>query len=81
VDQGVVTRHTGKIAEYLAGLSDSESVSRAWKDLRNVIVNAADTVLGRTERVKHKNWFEEECEQVTNLKNQEYKRMQKKNNT
>jgi hypothetical protein len=29
VEQGVATRYTGKIAEYLAGPSDSESVSRA----------------------------------------------------
>jgi hypothetical protein len=73
VEQGVATRYTGRIAEYLAGLSDSEGVSRAWEDLRNVIV--------RIERVKHKNWFDEECKQVTNLKNQAYKRMQQKNYT
>jgi hypothetical protein len=64
-EQGVATRYTGNIAECLAGLSDSESVSRAWEDHRDVIVNGADTVLGRIERVKHKNWFDEECEQVT----------------
>jgi hypothetical protein len=64
-EQGVVTRYTGKIAECLAGLSDSESVSGAWEDLRDVTVNAADAVLGRMERIKHKNWFDEECEQVT----------------
>jgi predicted methyltransferase len=81
VEQGVATRYTEQIAEYLAGLSDSESVSRAWEDLRDVIVNAAEAVLGTTERVKHKNWFDEECEQVTNLKNQAYKRMQQKNYT
>jgi hypothetical protein len=81
VEQGVATRYTGKIAEYLAGLSDSVSVSRAWEDLRDVIVNAADTVLGRMERVKRNNWSDEECEQVTDLKNQACKRMQQKNNT
>jgi predicted methyltransferase len=81
VEQGVATKYTGKIAGYLAGHSDSESVSRAWEDLSYVIVNAADTVLGRTERVKHKNWFDEEYEQVTNLKHQAYKRMQQKNYT
>jgi hypothetical protein len=31
VEQGFAIRYTGKIAEYLAGLSDSESVSRAWQ--------------------------------------------------
>jgi predicted methyltransferase len=81
VEQGVVTRYTEKIAEYLAGLSDSESVSRAWEDLRDLIVNAADAVLGRIEREKRKNWFDEDCEQVTNLKNRAYKRMQQKNFT
>jgi hypothetical protein len=58
----------GIIAEYLAGLSDSESVTRAWEGLRDVIGNAADAVLGRIERVKRNNWSDEECEQVTNLK-------------
>jgi predicted methyltransferase len=81
VEQGVTTRYTGKIAEYLAGLSDSESASGTWEDLRDVIVNAADAVLVRSERVKRKNWFDEECEQVTNLKIQAYKRMQQKNYT
>jgi hypothetical protein len=81
VEQGVATRYTGNIAEYLAGLSDSEFVSRAWEDLTDVIVNAADAVLGRTERVKRNNWFDEECEQVTNLKNRAYKRIQQKNYT
>jgi hypothetical protein len=81
VEQGVATRYTGNIAEYLAGLSDSESVSRAWEDLRDVIVNAADTILGRIERVKRNNWFDEKCEQVTNLKIRAYKRMQQKNCT
>jgi hypothetical protein len=66
VEQGVVTRYTGKIAECLAGLSNSENVSGAWEDLRDVIVKAVDIVLGRMERVKYKNWFDEECEQVTN---------------
>jgi hypothetical protein len=60
----------------MAGLSDSESVSGAWEDLRDVIVNAAEAVLGRMERVKFKNWVDEECKQVTNQKNQAYKRMQ-----
>jgi hypothetical protein len=31
VEQGVATRYTGKIVRYLAGYSDSESVSRAWE--------------------------------------------------
>jgi hypothetical protein len=33
VEPGVATRYTGNISEYLAGLSDSESVNRAWEDL------------------------------------------------
>jgi hypothetical protein len=47
----------------------------------DVIVNAGDAVLGRMERVKYKKWFDEECIQVTNQKNQAYKRMQQKNHT
>jgi hypothetical protein len=81
MEQGVATRYTGKIAKYLTGLSDTESVSRAWEDLRDLIVNAADAVLGRIERIKRNNWFDEEREQVTNLKNRAYKRMQQKNYT
>jgi hypothetical protein len=43
--------------------------------------NKLNAILGRTERVKRNNWFDEECEQVTNLKNWAYKRMQQKNYT
>jgi hypothetical protein len=53
----------------------------AWEDLRDVIVNAANAVSGRMERVKYKNWFDEDCEQVPNQKNQTYKRRQQKNHT
>jgi hypothetical protein len=56
-------------------------VSGVWEDLRDAIVNAADAILRRMEKVKHKNWFDEECEQVTNLKTRAYKRMQQKNHT
>ncbi|PNF27665.1 hypothetical protein B7P43_G14944 [Cryptotermes secundus] len=63
------------------GLSDSEDVSEAWRGLRDVIINAAGAVSGRMERIKYKNWFDGECEQVTNKKNQAYKRMQQRNHT
>jgi hypothetical protein len=72
-----ISRYTGKIAECLAGLSDSESVSGAWEE----IINAADAVLGRMERVNYKKWFDEEREQVKNQKNQTYKIMQQTNHT
>ncbi|PNF20250.1 hypothetical protein B7P43_G15723 [Cryptotermes secundus] len=81
VEQGVATRYTGLIGECLAGLSDSEDVSEAWRGLRDVIINAAGAVLGRLERIKYKNWFAGECEQVTHQKNQAYKRMQQRNHT
>jgi hypothetical protein len=68
-EQGVATSYTGLISECLAGLSNSEGVSEAWRDLRDIITNAADAVLGRMERLKYKNWFDGECERVTNQKN------------
>ncbi|PNF17173.1 hypothetical protein B7P43_G09059 [Cryptotermes secundus] len=68
VEQGIATRYTGLVTECLVGLSDSEDVSEAWRDLRDVTINAAGAVLGRVERIKYKNWFDGECEQVTNEK-------------
>ncbi|PNF26081.1 hypothetical protein B7P43_G06398 [Cryptotermes secundus] len=68
VEQGVATRYTELISECLEGLSDCEDVSEAWRDLRDVIINAARAVLGRVERIKYKNWFDGECEQVTKKK-------------
>jgi hypothetical protein len=50
-EQGVATRYTGKIAEYLVCLSDSESVSGVWEDLRDVIVNAAENVKGKKQEL------------------------------
>ncbi|PNF25970.1 hypothetical protein B7P43_G06361 [Cryptotermes secundus] len=60
VEQGVATRYTGLISECLARLSDREDVSEAWRDLRDVIINAGGAVLGRLERIKYKNWFDGE---------------------
>ena len=49
--------------------------------LKNIITQTADTVLDRTERVTYMDWFDTECEQVTNKKNLSYKRMQQRNHT
>jgi hypothetical protein len=49
--------------------------------LKNAIMQTADTVLDRMERVTYTDWFDAECEQATRRKNLAYKRMQQRNQT
>jgi hypothetical protein len=39
----------------------------------------ADTVLGKVHEVEYNNWFDAECEHVTAVKNEVYRRMQQRN--
>jgi hypothetical protein len=49
--------------------------------LTNAIMQRADIILNRMERVTYKDSFDVECEQVTIHKNKAYKRMQQRKHT
>jgi hypothetical protein len=40
-----------------------------------------DTVLGKVDKMEYSNWFDAECEHVTAVKNEVYRKMQQKNHT
>jgi hypothetical protein len=46
-----------------------------WESLRNIIT-AADSVLGKVDKVKYEDWIDAECEHVTAFKNRAYGRLQ-----
>jgi hypothetical protein len=53
-----------KLNECLARhVDDDDDINEMWALLKNAITQTADTILGRTERVTHKDWFDAECEQ------------------
>ncbi|KAJ4442747.1 hypothetical protein ANN_04338 [Periplaneta americana] len=56
-------------------------VGEVWKDLKEVVTNAADEALGRVGSPEYNNWFDEECELMTMEKNKAYKKMLQKNHT
>ena len=70
-----------KLNEYLAKHIDNDDINEAWMILKNTIMQTADTILNRMERVTYKDWFDAECEQATISKNKAYKRMQQRNYT
>jgi hypothetical protein len=55
------------------------SVDGAWKALKEIIMTSADITQGKTGRVEHNYWFEAECEHVTMIKNEAYRRMHQRN--
>ena len=69
-----------KLNEYLAKHIDNDDINEAWMILKNTIMQTADTILNRMERVTYKDWLDVECEQETS-KNEAYKRMQQRNHT
>jgi aldehyde:ferredoxin oxidoreductase len=48
---------------------------------KNAVMQTADTILNRMERITYKDLFDAECERVTISKNKQYKRMQQRNHT
>jgi hypothetical protein len=42
---------------------------------------SGDITLGKIGRVEHNYWFDAECEHVTMIKNEAYRRMQQRNHT
>ncbi|PSN43351.1 hypothetical protein C0J52_15555 [Blattella germanica] len=76
-----VERYANLLNEALTELPSSENVDESWKNLKETLLKTAHEVLGRIDRVAHNNWFDEECAQVTSLKNEAYKRMQQRFHT
>jgi hypothetical protein len=70
-----------KLNENLAKHADNDNINEAWMLLKNAIMQTADTILNRMERVTYKDWFDAECEQAIISKNKAYKRMQQRNHT
>jgi len=70
-----------ELNEYLASHVDDDDINEVWMLLKNAIMQTADTILNRIERVTYRNWCDAECEQATISKNKAYKRVQQKNHT
>jgi hypothetical protein len=60
--------------EYLAK-QDNDDINEAWLLLKNAIMQTADTILNRMDRVTYRDWCDAECEQATISKNKAYERM------
>jgi hypothetical protein len=55
-------------------------IDEEWKNLKESIMDTAETVLGRRTTRKRKKWFDEECEKRTEAKNQARNRWLKTGN-
>jgi hypothetical protein len=74
-DPEVQSSYKDRLEEPLTELTDSESVSGRWKALKDIITDTADSILGKADKTKYEDWFDEECEQATATKNIAYRRM------
>jgi hypothetical protein len=77
----VGARYAELINEHLSTLIHSESVNETWIELKDSITLTADAVLGKVDRAEYNQWFDAECERVTAIKNDAYRKMQQRNNT
>jgi hypothetical protein len=80
----IAASYADRLDECLAVWNDSEniSVSETWESLKNIITTtAADSVLGKVDKVKYEDRFVAECEHVTTLKSRAFERMQQRNHT
>jgi hypothetical protein len=71
-----------KLNGYLIRCADNnDDINEVWMLLKNAITQTASTILNRTERVTHNDWFDAEYEQATISKNKAYRKMQQRNHT
>jgi hypothetical protein len=79
----ILSAYREQLNEYLAKHADNnnDDINGAWMLLKNAIMQTADMVLDRMERVTHTDWFDAECKQATTRKNLACKRMQQRNHT
>jgi hypothetical protein len=52
-----------------------------WAVLHQIVINTADEVIGKDERVVRNGWFNEECTEATKIKNEAYSKMIQRHKT
>ena len=48
---------------------ESEDIDNSWQTINKAITKAADNVLGKQPKNKHKTWFDEECKKILEERN------------
>jgi endonuclease/exonuclease/phosphatase family metal-dependent hydrolase len=78
------TRHNDEykkeMRKKLETREEEVDIDEEWKNLKESIIDTAETVLGRRTTRKRKEWFDEECEKRTEAKNQARNRWLKTGN-
>jgi hypothetical protein len=78
------TRHNDEykkeMRKKLETREEEVDIDEEWKNLKESIMDTAETVLGRRTKRKRKEWFDEECEKRTEAKNQARNRWLKTGN-
>jgi hypothetical protein len=78
------TRHNDEykkeMRKKLETREEEVDIDEEWKNLKESIIDTAETVLGRRTTRKIKEWFDEECEKRTEAKNQARNRWLKTGN-
>ncbi|KAG8239854.1 hypothetical protein J437_LFUL014811 [Ladona fulva] len=52
-----------------------DKTNRVWEVCKNAVNIAVDNILGTSKPAKRKEWFDNECQEATETKNAEYKKM------
>jgi hypothetical protein len=52
-----------------------------WSVLQQIVINTADEVIGKEERMVTKGWFNEECTETIKNKNEAYSKMIQRHKT
>ncbi|XP_054722371.1 craniofacial development protein 2-like [Uloborus diversus] len=67
------------LEKHLTEISDSDSIDEYWRKIKESVCHTSKAVVGNIERKKDKDWYDDECAELTNKKNQAYKIMLQRN--
>ena len=56
-------------------LTDVDSIEESWNNIKNIIHNSAEEILGYIQPRKRNNWFDEECREALQVRNDKRMKM------
>ena len=63
------------------GIDSITNIDDYWNIIKESLITTADDNIGKQERTKNKDWFDEDCQEATRKKNEAYQRTLQKNCT
>ena len=78
VDNNMRRIYQEAIGNRLSNINLNADIETCWKDIQKCIIDTANEVIGKKRRMRNEDWFDEECKEILQKKNEARKKMLQK---